>query len=42
MPGEEKKHEAGSELGEANVAEVERAPGDFVHLPSDGDRLHLE
>src|SRR5216683_2169942 len=42
VSGEEKQREAGQKLGEANVSEIERALRDLVHLPSHGDRLHLE
>jgi hypothetical protein len=42
VSGEEKQDEAGSELGQADVSEIERALGDFVDLPSDGYGLHLE
>src|SRR6267143_6921159 len=42
VSGEEKQREAGQKLGQANVSEIERALRDLVHLPSHGDRLHLE
>jgi hypothetical protein len=42
VSGEEKQHEAGRKLGQADVSEIERALGDFVDLPSHGDGLHLE
>src|SRR6267378_8391263 len=42
VSGEEKQRESGQKLGQANVSEIERALGDLVHLPSDGDRLHLK
>src|SRR6266446_6742797 len=42
VSGEEKQHEAGQKLGEADVSEIDRAFGDLVDLPSHGDGLHLE
>src|SRR6266849_4545582 len=42
VAGEEKQHEAGQKLGQANVSEIERALGDLVDLPSHGNGLHLE
>src|ERR1700688_1639122 len=42
VSGEEEQREAGQKLGEANVSEIERTLSDLVHLPSHGDRLHLE
>src|ERR1700681_189863 len=42
VSGEEKQREAGQKLGEANVSEIEWTLRDLVHLPSHGDRLHLE
>src|ERR1700690_1385830 len=42
VSGEEKEDEAGRELGETDVSEIERALGDFVDLPADGYGLHLE
>ena len=41
VAGNEKKKNSGKKLREADEAEVERAFGDFVDLPSDGDGLHL-
>src|SRR5215813_8183660 len=38
---DEKENDAGKELREANKTEVERALGDFVDLPADGDGLHF-
>src|ERR1700716_117543 len=42
VSGEEKQREAGQKLREADVSEIERTLRDLVHLPSHGDRLHLE
>ena len=42
VPGGKKKGDAGKKLGEADQSEIEGALGDFVNLPADGDRLHLE
>ena len=42
MSGEKKEDEAGSELGQADVSEIERALGDLVDLPADGYGLHLQ
>jgi hypothetical protein len=42
MASREEKHDAGQELGQANQSEVERAFGDFVDLPADGDGLHFQ
>src|SRR5208282_1259344 len=38
---ERQENDSREELREANEAEVERAPGDLVHLPADCNRLHL-
>ena len=42
MPRRQKQQEAGKELGEANLSKIERPPGNFINLPGNGDRLHLE
>jgi hypothetical protein len=42
VPGDEEEQDAGKKLCEADEAEVERSVRDFVDLPADGDRLHLE
>src|SRR5712691_8234124 len=42
VSGEEKQRETWQKLGQANVSEIERTLRDLVHLPSHGDRLHLE
>ena len=41
VAGNEKEQNAGKELREADEAKVQRALGDFVNLPADGDRLHF-
>ena len=42
MSRDQKQEHAGQKLGEADQAEIERPPGDLVHLPSHRDRLHLQ
>ena len=41
MSRDEEEKDAGEELGEADQAEIERAAGEAVDLPADGDGLHL-
>ena len=41
VAGWQHQQERRQELGEADEPEVERAPGQRVHLPTDGDGEHL-
>src|SRR6266403_770025 len=38
---QEKEKDSGKKLRETGEAKVQRAPGDFVDLPANRDRLHL-
>jgi hypothetical protein len=42
VAGNRKQQDSREKLREADVAEIERALGDFVDLPSHGHRLHLD
>ncbi len=42
VPRDKKQQDARRELGQAHQAQVERPLGDFVDLPADRDRLHLQ
>ena len=42
MPRDQKQQDARRELGQPHQAQVERPLRDFVDLPADRDRLHLE
>src|SRR5579872_6577530 len=42
MTGYEEQQNSGKKLSETNQAEIQRTFGDFVDLPSHGDRLHLD
>jgi hypothetical protein len=41
VPGHEREACGGEKLSEADIGEIERAPGDGINLPPDGDALHL-
>jgi hypothetical protein len=42
VPAERRQQQLRGELGEADVAEMERRAGALVDLPAQGDLLHLQ
>ena len=42
MSRNQKQEHAGQKLGQADQSEIERPPGDLVHLPSHCHRLHFQ
>jgi len=42
MSRNQKQEHAGEKLGQADQSEIERPPGDLVHLPSHRHRLHFQ